>query len=72
VSRPECSDGCRSIAKPTLFAKVGRLFSKSSKRECKTRRNAVTQQKMPVLIQKNAGARAGKPLQVAKNTQVGK
>src|ERR1700685_35271 len=72
VSRPECRDGCRSSAKPTLFAKVGRRLSSSAKRGCKTRRNPVTQQTTPVLIQKNAGARVGNPLQRPKNTQVGK
>src|SRR5271165_4581673 len=72
VSRPECSDGCRTRASPKPFAKLGRVLSKFAKRECRMSRAAVRPQRMTVLIQKNVGACTGKPHQVAMSNQVGK
>ncbi|MGA2710226.1 MAG: hypothetical protein ACLP0B_20115 [Steroidobacteraceae bacterium] len=72
VSRPECSDGSSSMAKPRYFASRGRALSKLAKRECKTSLTAVMQTRMAVLIQKNVGARAGKSPHIASSTQVGR
>src|SRR5271166_6708871 len=72
VSRPECNDGSSSKVNPRRFAKIGRVFRRSSKRECNRTRTAVRQARMAVLIQKNTGVRAGKPAQTAMSSQVGK